>query len=101
MIGSVAILCKLRIGSQERREMRISLGRLVTEDHARGPKGCAGVAAAAAMNIRRQTLVVMMNNCTATVLQQGLHFPGSSSSERSEKSEERRDHKKGSQRSPN
>ena len=40
------------------------------------PKGFAGVAAAAAMNIRRQTLVEIMNNCTATVLQQGLHFPG-------------------------
>ena len=53
------------------------------------PKGFAGVAAAAAMNIRRQTLVEIMNNCTATVLQQGLHFPGSSSCERSEKREER------------
>ena len=40
------------------------------------PKGFAGVAAAAAMNIRRQTLVEIMNNCTATVLQQGLRFPG-------------------------
>ena len=30
------------------------------------PKGFAGVAAAAAMNIRRQTLVEIMNNCTAT-----------------------------------
>ena len=37
----------------------------------------------------------------ATVLHQGLHFPGSSSCERSEKTEERRDHKKRPPENPN
>ena len=35
-----------------------------------------------------------MNNCTATVLQQGLYFARSSSGDRSEKREERKEQQK-------